>query len=486
MSPPELPNDPRHWPNDPFALLGVDRGTSETDIKRAYTRLIRRFKPEHHPDEFRRIREAYDTCVTQGRWFFPTTQFVAPTVSPSSEERPESVEPTTAPEAREARDEPAPEDSVKTEPFEKTEFSQRTSRIDEADRLWALAVDGQSDEAYAGLQRLAETNLDRAELSLRLYWLLALTPSLDATRTRHEWLADALVRSKLSGSAVELYRRELGSDPDAALYGPYLDLLGAESHPHDLLHIGRLRLIAAGRSRSWSPADSDLKSLAKRIPLYDEPAWLNFLASASDWTAWDQPWPLSAHVRDELNRVRHLELAHGESFDRIEETARLAKDWSDVADNLLTLPWQRLVACSWAGYGDVAVSDVKSAVEEVTANPSSALRRFDRFQRDRGLPLLGILSRALERTLRIRGSHDAEFPSDLIRSLAVMLPGGWARGYAQLRSDLLDFLFANAIHPDEFAEACGCHPDYRVREVMQSIHEDLSLRLVWLALTLTV
>ena len=92
MSAPELPDDPSDWPSDPFELLGVARGTSEPDIKRAYTRLIRRFKPEHHPDAFRRIREAYEACLTQGRWFTSPTQFVEPVVAPPRKVRPEPVE----------------------------------------------------------------------------------------------------------------------------------------------------------------------------------------------------------------------------------------------------------------------------------------------------------------------------------------------------------------------------------------------------------
>jgi hypothetical protein len=490
MSSPELPDDLRGWPNDPFELLGVARGTSEPDIKRAYTRLIRRFKPEHHPDEFRRVREAYEACLTQGRWFFPPTEFVEPVVVPPSDVRQEPIEPIAAPEARDESESRLPENPVEPVRFEVPQFSRQSPRIDDAERLWRLAVEGHNEEAYRELKSLATAHPDRVDLFLRLYWLLALTPSLDADLTRHNWLADALVRSKLNGSAVELYRRELGIDPDVALYGPYLELLAAEAHPNDLLHVGRLRLFAAGRSRSWGPADVDLKVLAKRIPLYNEAAWLSFLVTASDWTAWEQPWPLSASIRDELDHLKHLELAHAESFDRIEETirlsTRLAKDWSDVADALLTPAWQRLLASAWAGYGDVAAADVNSAAEEVAADPSGALRRVDRFQRDFGTPLIAILARALERTLRSQRRLNTDFPPDLIRATAMRLPGGWDRGYSQLRSDLLDFLCDYSLHPDEFIEVCELHPEYRIRELMQSIRDDHSLRLVWLAIVLTI
>ena len=59
----DLPEDVRRWPSDPFELLGVSRDVPPRELKRAYTHLIRTYKPEHAPEQFRRIREAYDKAV---------------------------------------------------------------------------------------------------------------------------------------------------------------------------------------------------------------------------------------------------------------------------------------------------------------------------------------------------------------------------------------------------------------------------------------
>jgi hypothetical protein len=40
--------------------LGIDRSVDLRDLRRAYVRLIRIYRPEHFPDQFRRIREAYE------------------------------------------------------------------------------------------------------------------------------------------------------------------------------------------------------------------------------------------------------------------------------------------------------------------------------------------------------------------------------------------------------------------------------------------
>lgn len=50
--------------DDPFALLGVARDVDERELKRAYARLIKRFRPDRAPAEFARIQAAYEH-VTQ-------------------------------------------------------------------------------------------------------------------------------------------------------------------------------------------------------------------------------------------------------------------------------------------------------------------------------------------------------------------------------------------------------------------------------------
>ncbi len=46
--------------SDYYEVLGVERGADERDVKRAYFRLVRKYSPESHPEEFKRIRAAYE------------------------------------------------------------------------------------------------------------------------------------------------------------------------------------------------------------------------------------------------------------------------------------------------------------------------------------------------------------------------------------------------------------------------------------------
>lgn len=53
-----LPDDLAQWPGDPYELLGVTNTTAQRQVRKSYARLIRRFRPESHPQHYQRIRAA--------------------------------------------------------------------------------------------------------------------------------------------------------------------------------------------------------------------------------------------------------------------------------------------------------------------------------------------------------------------------------------------------------------------------------------------
>ena len=50
--------------SDPYAVLGLMRGATPREIKRAYFDLVRQYPPEQHPDTFKLIRAAYEKLRT--------------------------------------------------------------------------------------------------------------------------------------------------------------------------------------------------------------------------------------------------------------------------------------------------------------------------------------------------------------------------------------------------------------------------------------
>lgn len=45
---------------DPYQVLGIAADSDDDAIRRRYLELVRQFSPEHHPERFAAIREAYE------------------------------------------------------------------------------------------------------------------------------------------------------------------------------------------------------------------------------------------------------------------------------------------------------------------------------------------------------------------------------------------------------------------------------------------
>ncbi|WP_153558031.1 J domain-containing protein [Roseimaritima sediminicola] len=73
MNAPNNPNPPAEpaWqrlPHDPLGFFDLSAEDDIRSLKRAYNRLLRRYKPEKFPAEFQRIREAYEQLSEQMRY----------------------------------------------------------------------------------------------------------------------------------------------------------------------------------------------------------------------------------------------------------------------------------------------------------------------------------------------------------------------------------------------------------------------------------
>lgn len=51
--------------NIPYETLEVKDSADDTEIKKAYLHMVRRYPPERFPDDFQRIRRAYELIKTE-------------------------------------------------------------------------------------------------------------------------------------------------------------------------------------------------------------------------------------------------------------------------------------------------------------------------------------------------------------------------------------------------------------------------------------
>lgn len=47
--------------SSPYTVLGLDEQANAEEVRRAYFRLVRQYPPETYPEDFKRVRAAYDT-----------------------------------------------------------------------------------------------------------------------------------------------------------------------------------------------------------------------------------------------------------------------------------------------------------------------------------------------------------------------------------------------------------------------------------------
>ena len=73
------------WALDPFGVLGISSDAETEEIRGAYFALVKERSPERDPEEFKRIRRAYEALRTDsGRWRSRLMIFEAEKAGPPS------------------------------------------------------------------------------------------------------------------------------------------------------------------------------------------------------------------------------------------------------------------------------------------------------------------------------------------------------------------------------------------------------------------
>jgi hypothetical protein len=303
MNDTHLPDDLSQWPSDPHALLGVERNVDRRELRRAYTRLIRAFKPEHFPEQFRRIREAYESLDSylQYREHYNLDGAAAPQESGQDYHSSLNKEDTAGSDAAQAA---------------RAELEKPAEAADDpAAAAWRLAKQGNPAEAYAKLKALGQQAANDSALYARLYWLLVLEPKLDPDRDRREWLIDGLRATSFDGRLMELYNRELQGDPEEALRPRCHGLLHGQYQLFPWARFVACRWEYVGLLERWDIITKELQEFRQNVIQANRTLWARMLLTAIEQFLWqDDPQAhdlLVQTYRQELDEYseEHTELS---------------------------------------------------------------------------------------------------------------------------------------------------------------------------------
>jgi hypothetical protein len=316
--PDHLPNDHSEWPSDPHQVLNVPKSADEKTIRRAYSRLVREFKPEHHPDEFQKIRAAYENATSYSQ--FSALEFG----SFDSDEVFSRESPSNAETQADAFERNADSTSSQ-QPTEIDAHDSSTATDTEAvpsfvEEEWQRA---RVDPAYTADNILeAVENRDPQSLSAderdikRAFWIAKLNSNAN-TAELIAWLCRQLTKND-SPACWELLWAEFRIDNTLTRLECIAPLL--ENAPDVfLVELVNLRWKTAARTSEWEQITDDLGVLQRRL-IDDHDLLVSCMLLAMKRLVWSPQTKLFAKVRDLL--AEELELSdqrHAAVFDEFDE-----------------------------------------------------------------------------------------------------------------------------------------------------------------------
>lgn len=482
-SEPELPDDVNRWPDDPAKLLGVAQDVSRRDLKRAYTRLIRRFKPEHAPEQFRRLREAYEKLDQQLEWRAAYEDHLARQRERNGDASDnDGDEPETEPSVESSRNDnasaapaesqntPLRPESLRTED-ESGDAGRSRPRAssNEGDQLWQQALDGgELQPVYRRLVELAAQQPPSEIGFARLYWLLTSHPEFDAARDPCAWLVEGFHKLGLNGRLLPMFsievRRRTGQVPLVLAD----DLFDGNDAANRLVDLVQTRWFVARRLDRFDVIGDDVERLRTR--LLDEPVeWQRLLCGAVRQLVMDRgerAGSLLAAVRAEF-ALTSTDVSSEWQWESLENTVALHEAWADGSPRLMSrvaLPTDNhmqllltrlatLAEVTWECSPLQARSDLMALCVELTADPENSLSELILIAEGARPLVRRLLELLYEQRAEFGGDEDYQITpaveAELHRFVRSEL---WHKGYSS-EATVLSFCLREAVTPQDVATA---------------------------------
>ncbi|MCA9058431.1 MAG: J domain-containing protein [Planctomycetaceae bacterium] len=203
-----LPDDPDHWPINPRDLLNVSANADRSEIRRAYTVLLRRFRPEKYPRQFQRIREALETLLEE-------LKFADNNANPAADPSFQMSLPW------QPSDRPGPHRPTATTGAGGSSHSPTQQVSAAANALWDEYTRHPTQQCVRRLFDLVQSHHKDVTIFLMGYWMAKFTPDLCGELQAIDWIRLGLQHIGTSEDLVALLIQE--ADEDRSLTNPESD-----------------------------------------------------------------------------------------------------------------------------------------------------------------------------------------------------------------------------------------------------------------------
>jgi hypothetical protein len=383
-----LPDDLNRWPQDPYRLLGVRPDCDARELRRAYLRLIRKFRPDEYPEHFQQIRAVYQYLSMVMDEADPAEEPMPPGVSATGDatigaERASLGDDRDAggPKAGEASDAAMPGAG-----FPSPAGHTKPPAAGALEQAWQRALSGDPESSYAQLVELRNDPESGAPACIRLHWLLVGMPGLDRSRTPADWLVEALLRAGFEGPAFELYLRRLSRHPEEAVRPSADKVLDYPGAVFQRVGLVSARWSAIGKLKRSALIVSDLGNLRGHFMPDHPDAWCYVLALALRHIVWAPRRPALTEacdsIRDELEELSGVYGCFHEELAQLDLLAEVVQSWHSPGCGVnMPSRWFNVVPLGWTAEDPAAVQRAMlPLLREIAGAPHVALDRFERLQ----------------------------------------------------------------------------------------------------------
>lgn len=291
------------WPLNPFEVLGVPRTADKSDVRRAYSALIRRFRPETHSRHFQRIRESYEAVLTilksrdsqDGRLPAELRIDLSPLFRTPGLPR-ESIRETRKAELPESSDSAAAE-------LLWEEFSRKPQR-----------------SQFDAIQNLLQGSNANAMTLLIGFWMIKLCPEFAPLEPSAFWLMRGIKEYPLDPRFVDLLLIEFQQQPELTVSG-VSGRVAQTFRNSELLIIylhGRWSLL--GQHRRWMQLREEISELRPKLTPEFSAAWFGLIMRCFRATMFlndNDASELQRETRKELDDIAAFQLEHSAAMDEM-------------------------------------------------------------------------------------------------------------------------------------------------------------------------
>lgn len=479
MSSSELPEDYKLWPSDPYKLLNVSVGADPKEVKRAYTRLIKQFKPEHFPEQFRLLREAFDRVNTDAS-SFAWEREIQSTRLPLNETRANPTENVLRPDEQS---------------FLKHTYEDPTKRV------WELAKSEGIPSALNAIHESAWPEDSKTKVRFIEYWLIKTKSPNPDSKEPARFLLENLHRFLDLPTAMNLARTELIAHPDLFFAIDLSKCFRKGNSLYNLSELLRIRWEAACQTQEHHRILADYQLFSERYFEHRD-LWDGVTITAINFLMWSTDPEVQMRC-DEI--LSNLELDSGlrssfeEYLTQIDYLKQIVLEFRKVS--VERPEWNRLlnlVPSMWNGIDSQFANKTAAWLVHASKDISYFTSVFDGLAKD-SPSLLNFIKSSLSRVINIytsnnegdcwerlgqQNSNTVKSPIDsrVSESIRQFLATADYRTYAKSRVRLLRFCLDQQIKIDWVVEYISSTKDKMAflfkGQFVKDLEADVSLKAI--------